>query len=60
MRNKVLVEKKLERLDSLVNNIQFSVNRNERDAALKELQVLREQLEAIASLVENESQDERY
>ena len=58
MRNKVLVEKKLERLDSLVNNIQFSVNRNERDAALKELQVLREQLEA--SLVENESQDERY
>ncbi len=60
MRNKILVEKKLERLDSLVNNIQFSVNRNERDAALRELQVLREQLESITSLIENENQDERY
>jgi len=60
MRNKILVEKKLERLDSLVNNIQFSVNRNERDTALRELQVLREQLESITSLIENENQDERY
>lgn len=60
MRNKVLVEKKLERLESMISNIQFSINRGERDTALKETDSLRDQLEAVISLVQNEDQDERY
>jgi hypothetical protein len=60
MRNKLLVEKKLERLDSLINNIQFSINRGERDTALKEVEVMRDQLEVITSLIQNEDQDQRY
>ena len=60
MRNKLLVEKKLERLDALVSNIQFSLNRGERDNALKEVEAMRNQLEVITSLVQNEEQDQRY
>lgn len=60
MRNKILVEKKLERLDSLVSNIQFSLNRGERDSALKEAQLVRESIEDVLSLIRNEFQDERY
>jgi len=60
MRNKLLVEKKLERLESMISNIQFSINRGERDNALRETDSLRDQLEAVISLVQNEDQDERY
>jgi len=60
MRNKLLVEKKLEKLESMISNIQFSINRGERDSALRETDSLRDQLEAVIALVQNEDQDERY
>ena len=60
MRNKLLVENKLERIESLLNNLSFSLNRNERDQAIKEVELLKEHIESILSIVRTEFQDERY
>jgi hypothetical protein len=60
MRNKILVETKLERIESLLNNLSFSLNRNERDQAIKEVELLKEHVEGILSIVRTEFQDERY
>lgn len=60
MRNKILVETKLERIESLLNNLSFSLNRNERDQAIKEVELIKEHVEGILSIVRTEFQDERY
>jgi len=60
MRNKILVESKLERIESLLNNLSFSLNRNERDQAIREVELLKEHVEGILSVVRTEFQDERY
>lgn len=60
MRNKILVESKLERIESLLNNLSFSLNRNERDQAIKEVELLKEHVEGILSIIRTEFQDERY
>lgn len=60
MRNKILVESKLERIESLLNNLSFSLNRNERDQAIEEVELLKEHVEGILSIIRTEFQDERY
>jgi hypothetical protein len=60
MRNKILVETKLERIESLLNNLSFSLNRNERDRAVEEVELLKEHGEGILSIIRTEFQDERY
>lgn len=57
MRNKVLVEKKLARMERYLKNISFNINRNEREEAQNTIKESLEKLSDIQTLLNTETQD---
>jgi hypothetical protein len=57
MRNKILVEKKLERVERYLKNISFNVNRNQRRDAQDTVKEALEKIEEIQTLLNTETQD---
>lgn len=57
MRNKVLVEKKLARIERYLKNISFNINRNERKEAQNTIEESLEKLSDIQTLLNTETQD---
>lgn len=57
MRNKELIEVKLDRLITMIKNIGYLVGRNEKDLAYEEVGKTIDFVETIQSLVSLETQD---
>lgn len=57
MRTKLLVEKKLDRIRSLVRSAELHTARMERNEAYEDYDKIREQLHQIQTLMHTESQD---
>jgi len=57
MRNKNLFVAKVERLESILKNIEYSFNRNERMEGLEEVQKARTVLEQMNTYLNTEIQD---
>lgn len=57
MRTKLLVEKKLDRIRSLIRSAELHTARMERNEAYEDYDKIREQLHQIQTLMHTESQD---
>lgn len=57
MRNKLLVERKLGRIERYLKNISFNINRNNRKEAQETIKEALEKLEDIQTLLNTETQD---
>ena len=57
MRNKNLFENKVERLESIMKNIEYSFNRNERNEGIQEVAKAKQILEQLSTYLSTETQD---
>jgi len=57
MRNKTLIQTKIERIESTLRNINYSIGRNERGDSYKALDKVTELLSQINTLLNTETQD---
>jgi len=57
MRNKNLFENKIERLESIMKNIEYSFNRNERNEGIQEVTKAKQILEQLSTYLSTEIQD---
>lgn len=57
MRNKLLVEKKIERIESLIKRVGFHVHREERNLAYPAIDAIIERIAEIKTLLSTETQD---
>lgn len=57
MRNKVVIERKLERVQAELKQVDYSFKRNEPQAGFNYLKHINEMLEDIQTLLNNETQD---
>jgi len=57
MRNKNLFENKIERLESIMKNIEYSFNRNERNEGIQEVAKAKQILEQLSTYLSTEIQD---
>jgi len=57
MRNKDLISNKVSRIERYLKNIQFNINRNERNEATKTITEAIEKLGDIQTLLNTETQD---
>lgn len=57
MRNKVLLENKLENFESLVKKVGYHIRRNELNTAYDLIETLLEKLSDMQTLLNTESQD---
>ena len=57
MRNKNLFENKIERLESIMKNIEYSFNRNERNEGIQEVTKAKQILEQLSTYLSTETQD---
>lgn len=57
MRNKLLVEKKIERIESLIKRVGFHVHREERSLAYPAIDAIIERIAEIKTLLSTETQD---
>jgi len=57
MRNKDLISNKVSRIERYLKNIQFNINRNERNEATKTITEAIEKLDDIQTLLNTETQD---
>jgi|SaaInl59LU_5_DNA_1037362.scaffolds.fasta_scaffold149324_1 hypothetical protein len=57
MRNKNLFENKIERLESIMKNIEYSFNRNERNEGIQEVAKAKQILEQLSTYLSTETQD---
>lgn len=57
MRNKTILEKKIDKVESIITTIEYHVARNEREPAYVEIDKLREVVSTITTLLNTEEQD---
>ena len=57
MRNKTLIQTKIERIDSNLRKLNYSIGRNERGDSYKALDKVSELLSQIGTLLNTETQD---
>lgn len=57
MRNKNLFENKVERLESILKNIEYSFNRNQRNEGLQEVSKAKDILSQLTTYLRTENQD---
>ena len=57
MRNKNLFESKVERLESILKNIEYSFNRNQRNEGLEEVSKAKDILSQLTTYLRTENQD---
>ena len=57
MRNKTILEKKIDKVESIITTIEYHVARNEREPAYVEIDKLREVISTITTLLNTEEQD---
>lgn len=57
MRNKNLFENKIERLESILKNIEYSFNRNQRNEGLQEVSKAKDILSQLTTYLRTENQD---
>lgn len=57
MRNKNLFENKVERLESILKNIEYSFNRNQRNEGLEEVSKAKDILSQLTTYLRTENQD---
>lgn len=57
MRNKTLIITKLERIESNIRNLNFSIGRGERDNSYKSIDTIKEHISNIKTLLNTETQD---
>ena len=57
MRNKNLFENKVERLESILKNIEYSFNRNRRNEGLEEVSKAKDILSQLTTYLRTENQD---
>lgn len=57
MRNKTLVQTKIERIEATLRNINYSIGRNERSESYKALDKVTDLLSQINTLLNTETQD---
>jgi hypothetical protein len=57
MRNKTLITTKLERIESSIRNLNFSIGRGERKDSYKAIDDIKEHISNIKTLLNTETQD---
>lgn len=57
MRNKELLEKKMEKIDSMVRLVGYHIHREEKEESYKVIDSLLEKVEEINTLLRTETQD---
>lgn len=57
MRNRTLVERKLERVERYLKNISYNINRNQRKDAQDTIKEALEKIEEMRTLLNTETQD---
>jgi uncharacterized protein YutE (UPF0331/DUF86 family) len=56
MRNKQLFQEKITRLESMMNNIQRAVNVNDREAAIRNLELSKQTLSDMQTMINREQE----
>ena len=57
MRNKVTISKKLDRLESILRNLNYTIGTNERTLSYEHLDNAKQQVSDINTLLNRETQD---